>query len=272
MFTFGFSPCPNDTYIFYALVHEKIDLRGMEFDFIIEDVETLNQLALGKKLDISKVSSNAYLHLRRDYVFLKSGAAFGEGCGPLVVAKEGFDFKKPEPLKIGVPGKLTTAFLLLKLYLSSLFGIRFVNDLHYVFMPFNKIMQAVQQGDIDAGVVIHEGRFIFEDWGLVKINDLGQWWESETGLPIPLGGIIAKKEIAVETIKIIEDLITKSVEYSRDNFGNAIGFIKEHAQELSEKVIIQHISLYVNNYTLNIGEKGERALNELYKRFEELSI
>jgi 1,4-dihydroxy-6-naphthoate synthase len=271
MMTFGFSPCPNDTYIFYALANNKIDLRGLEFDFVIKDVELLNQLAISKKLEISKVSSHAYFHLRRDYVFLNSGAAFGRGCGPLMVANEDFSIKEPGRFRIGVPGKLTTAFLLLKLYISAGFEPQFSN-LDYIFMPFNEIMGAVKNGDIDAGLVIHEGRFTFADYGLVKIVDLGEWWETETGFPIPLGGIIAKKEIASDTIKIIEDLIIKSVEYSGNNFDKALGFIKQHSQELDDRVIMQHISLYVNDYTMGIGDEGEKALNELFARAERFNV
>lgn len=272
MMNLGFSPCPNDTYIFYALVHKKIDLKGLEFNFIIEDVETLNQLAISKKLDISKVSSHAYFYLKEDYVFLRSGAAFGRECGPLIVAKEEFSFKKPEHLKIAVPGRLTTAFLLLKLYLLSEFGTMFINKINYVFMPFNEIMNAVKEGDFHAGLVIHEGRFTYMDWGLVKIADLGQWWDEDTGLPIPLGGIIARKEIAPHVIQIIEDLIGKSVKYARNNFDEALPFIKKHSQELNDKVITQHISLYVNSYTLDIGDEGIKALNELLARAERLGI
>jgi len=271
MMTFGFSPCPNDTYIFYALANNKIDLRGLEFDFTIEDIETLNQLAFEKKLAISKVSSYAYFHLRKDYIFLKSGAAFGRGCGPLIVAKEDFTIKERGRFRIGIPGRLTTAFLLLKLYFSVVFKSQ-LSNLDYIFMPFNEIMGAVKKGFIDAGLVIHEGRFIFAQYGLVKIVDLGEWWEAETDLPIPLGGIIARREIAPDTIKIIEDLIVKSVKYSGNHFDETLGFIKQHSQELEDSVIRQHISLYVNDYTMGIGDKGEKALKELFARAERFNV
>lgn len=261
--TLGFSPCPNDTYIFYALVNKKIDLRGLNFDFIIKDVEVLNQLSVNKKIDISKVSSHAYYYLRNDYQFLRAGAAFGRGCGPLIVASKYLTADKSGCLKIGVPGKLTTAFLLLKLFLASELKSK---SFDYVFMPFYEIMEAVRDGRIDAGIVIHEGRFTYQDYGLFKITDLGEWWEKETGLPIPLGGIIAKKDITGDTIKIIEDLISKSVKYSVNNTGEALSFIKKYSQELSEDVIMQHISLYVNSYSINIGDEGWHALQELFQR------
>lgn len=272
MMTFGFSPCPNDTYIFYALVNKKIDLKGLDFDFIIKDVEELNQLCISKKLDISKVSSHAYYYLKDDYHFLRAGAAFGRCCGPLIVANKDFSFDdKQGQLKIGVPGRLTTAFLLMKLYLSSEFISRSIN-VNYEFMPFNEIMTAVQQRKTDAGLIIHEGRFTYQDYGLAKIADLGEWWESGTGLPIPLGGIIAKKDIAYDTVKIIEDLISKSVKYSINNLEEVLCFIKKYSQELSDEVIMQHVSLYVNSYSLDIGNEGIEALNELFKRAKNVCL
>lgn len=263
--TFGFSPCPNDTYIFYALVNKKIDLRGLDFDFIIRDVEILNQLSIEKKLDISKVSSHAYYYLQDDYEFLSAGAALGRGCGPLIVAKNVLSFGKSKHLTIAIPGRLTTAFLLMKLFsMSKLKSIA----ISYVFMPFNEIMRSVHYGDVDAGVIIHEGRFTYQDYGLSQVADLGEWWEQETGLPIPLGGIIVKKEIGSDKIKIIEDLIRKSVKYSSHNISESLNFIKNYSQELAEDVIMQHIALYVNSYSIDIGNDGRNALNELLKRAE----
>ncbi len=263
MLTLGFSPCPNDTYIFYALANNKIDLKGLGFDFIIEDVEILNQLSMDKKLDITKVSSHAYYYLKDDYRFLRSGAAFGRGCGPMIIAKD-HHFSGINGLrKIGVPGRFTTAFLLMKLF----FALNETSKLpDYIFMPFNEIMGAIKNDKIDAGLIIHECRFTYKDYGFIKIIDLGEWWEQETGLPIPLGGIIAKKEIPDETIKKTEDLIIESIKYSINNPCETLPFIKKYSQELSEDVIMQHISLYVNNYSIDIGDDGRRALHELFER------
>ncbi|MCX7912961.1 MAG: 1,4-dihydroxy-6-naphthoate synthase [Thermodesulfovibrionales bacterium] len=266
-YTFGFSPCPNDTFIFYGMVEKRVDLRGLHFDFIIEDVETLNQLALSKKLDISKVSAHVYFYLHEDYRFLRSGAAFGYGCGPIVVSDRLDLLHQRDTIKIGVPGRLTTAFLLLKLFLEREYPKKSVN---YLFLPFNKIMPAINEKQIDAGIVIHEGRFTYENYGLLKIVDLGQWWERETQLPIPLGGIIAKKEIGNDTIKRIEDIIIDSIKYSFSNPDENISFIKRYSQELTDEVIKEHISLYVNSYTFNIGADGWQALKELLGRAEEL--
>ncbi len=262
MISLGFSPCPNDTFIFYALANKKIDTCGLDFNLIIKDVETLNQLALKKELDISKISCHAFSYLRGDYRFLHAGGALGRGCGPLIVAKGLYG---PEDLggkKIAVPGKLTTAFLLYKLFAST-FGLQ---PPSFIEMPFHEIMNAVRDGKADAGLIIHESRFTYQDYGLVRILDLGEWWEKETGLPIPLGGIIAKKSLGEPVIKNIEDLIRASVNYSLAHREEAMPYIRKYSQELSEAVIREHISLYVNSYTVDIGNDGLAALEELLSR------
>ncbi|BCB96989.1 1,4-dihydroxy-6-naphtoate synthase [Dissulfurispira thermophila] len=279
MISLGFSPCPNDTFIFYALVNKKIDLRGLDFSPVIKDVETLNQLAIKRAVDVTKISCHAFYYLQKDYQFLRSGGAFGRGCGPLLVQKTKDRSQKLEIKKIAIPGELTTAFLLLKLYLSSNSSLitphssfapqkvaDFLETLSFIAMPFNKIMDAVKDEKVDAGLIIHESRFTYHEYGLAKIADLGDWWEKETGLPIPLGGIIAKKSLGTTTIKTIESLIRASVEYSMVHKEDTISFIKNYSQELSDDVIFKHISLYVNNYTIDIGSDGEAALNELIKR------
>ncbi|MCX8030711.1 MAG: 1,4-dihydroxy-6-naphthoate synthase [Thermodesulfovibrionales bacterium] len=259
-FKLGFSPCPNDTYIFYALVHKKINLQGFDFKFIIKDVELLNNLALAKKLDITKISSHAYLYLKDFYEFLKVGAAFGRGCGPLLVSKKDLSFDYQSLKKIAIPGKFTTAFLLLKLFLVS--NKKFSQP-HFIFMPFNEIIDAILKGKVDAGVIIHESRFTYESYNLYKIIDLGQWWEDLTGLPVPLGGIVAKREIGLKHLRSIETLIRESIQYSTSHPTDALTFIKQYSQELSETIIHQHISLYVNDYTFDISDEGTRALEEL---------
>lgn len=271
MLNFGFSPCPNDTFIFHALANKKIDVRGLDFNFIIEDVETLNRLAIKKTLDITKISCHAFYYLQDEYRFLRAGAALGRGCGPLIVVRsQESGVRSLKNKKIAIPGELTTAFLLLKLYLfSNPSLITHHSSPSFIVMPFHQIMQAVRNGDVDAGLIIHESRFTYHEYGLFQIADLGEWWEKETGLPIPLGGIIAKKSLGTDTIKTIEDLIRLSVEYALSHKEDAMSFIKTHSQELSEEVIFNHISLYVNNYTLDIGNDGEAALNELLKLAKE---
>jgi 1,4-dihydroxy-6-naphthoate synthase len=263
--TLGYSPCPNDTFIFYALVHREIDTGDVRFREMLLDVETLNRKALHAELDITKVSFHAYAHLRDRYVLLRSGGALGRGCGPLVVAK---DTMKREDLKgkrIAVPGKLTTAYLLLQLYEPLLAK-------NVVVMSFDRILEAVKAGAVDAGLIIHESRFTYPEYGLSGILDLGQWWEEETGLPLPLGCIIAEKRLGSGLINTVETLVRRSVEYALAHRDRTKAYIKAHAQELADSVIEQHINLYVNNYSLDLGDDGLRAVNELLNRAEQQGI
>lgn len=267
MISLGFSPCPNDTFIFYALANKLIDTKGLDFSLLIEDVETLNQLAMKRMADVTKISCHAFYYVQEDYHFLRAGGAFGRGCGPLLVQRTEDRSQKSEIKKIAIPGELTTAYLLLKFYLSSNSSlIACPSSLSFVGMPFYKIMDAVRDKKVDAGLIIHESRFTYHEYGLEEIVDLGDWWENETGLPIPLGGIIAKKSISMPTIKTIESLIRASVEYSMLHSEEVMPFIKKYSQELSDDVIFKHISLYVNDYTIDIGSDGKAALDELIKR------
>lgn len=265
--TLGYSPCPNDTFIFYAMIHGKIDTDGLKFKETLLDVETLNQKALKGELDLTKVSFHAFGHLRDNYALLRAGGALGRGCGPIVVSNERHTMEDLRDKKIAIPGKLTTASLLLQLYDPA-----FANSSNLVFMPFHKIMDAVVNGDVDAGVIIHESRFTFVSFGLKRVVDLGQWWEKETGLPIPLGGILAKRNLGRELIIQIEDILRQSVDYSYNNRFEPMGYIKQHSQELSEGVIKDHISLYVNDFTIDIGDEGEKAIAELLARAKDNGI
>ncbi|MBI5050071.1 MAG: 1,4-dihydroxy-6-naphthoate synthase [Nitrospirae bacterium] len=264
----GYSPCPNDTFIFYAMIHGKVDTKNLHFKESMLDVETLNQKALNMEFDITKVSYHAFGHTRKNYCLLRAGGAFGRGCGPLVVAKNECAMEELRGKKIAIPGKLTTANLLLQLY-DSIFNIQYSNIL---VMPFNKIMDAVSRGEADAGLIIHESRFTYQSFGLKKIIDLGEWWEKETGLPIPLGGIIAKHSLGEGLNKKINKIIKASIEYAFSSRAEPMDYIKKHSQELSEEVINQHINLYVNDYTLDLGNEGEKAVNELLRRAEEAGI
>jgi len=263
--TLGYSPCPNDTFIFYALVHGKIDTGDLHFREILEDVETLNQMAGRAELDITKISFHAYGHLRETYCLLRSGAALGKGCGPLVVSKKYEQMKDLQGKKIAVPGRLTTAFLLLQLFDPSL-------KERVIVMPFHRIIDAVRNDEADAGLIIHESRFTYQDAGLRQVLDLGEWWESESGLPLPLGGIIAKRELGEELIKKIETGIRKSLEYAFAQSAEPKLYIKKHSQEVEDRVIDQHIGLYVNEYSLDIGVDGIRAVGELFRMSEEKGI
>jgi 1,4-dihydroxy-6-naphthoate synthase len=252
----GYSPCPNDTFIFYALMHGKAGSIKYRFDQIFEDVETLNVMAMEEKLDITKISYHALGHVMDEYCLLRSGGALGRGCGPLVVARQPCDMRDLAGKRIAVPGRFTTAFLLLKLY-DPIFG-----D-NVVFMPFDRIMEAVKEGETDAGLIIHESRFTYPLYGLEEVLDLGRWWENATGLPIPLGAIVARRSLGVETINDLDQMIRTSIEYAYAHREETMPYIKAHSQEMSDEVIGKHIGLYVNDFSLDIGEEGERAVRAL---------
>ena len=259
----GYSPCPNDTFIFHALVHGLIPCGNLAFAERLEDVETLNQLALQGALDLTKISFHAFGHLRDRYVLLHSGAALGRGCGPLIVAGTG-SLEQLKGQTIAIPGRLTTANLLLQLYFGG------VNEL--LILPFDQIIPAVLQGRAAAGVIIHESRFTYQQYGLEQLLDLGQWWEEATGHPIPLGGILAKRSLGEERIRQVDQALRRSIEYARSHPLEATSYIRQHAQELEDSVINQHIGLYVNDYSLDLGEDGLSAVSCLLEKAEQVGI
>ena len=256
----GYSPCPNDTYIFYALTHNKVAIPGHTIEQRLEDVETLNQLALNGRLDLTKISYHALGHLRDRYALLHSGGALGRGCGPLVISPGLTDMQALRGKRIAVPGKLTTANLLLQLYGGG------YEDL--LILPFDQIMSALQSGAADAGVIIHESRFTYQQAGFHEVLDLGAWWEADSGLPIPLGGILARRDLGETTIRMADEAIRSSLEYARLNPQEPRNYIKEHAQELENEVIDAHINLYVNDFSLNLGDEGIMAVETLLGRAE----
>ncbi len=258
----GYSPCPNDTFIFYALTHNKLTC-DLVFRETLNDVETLNRLALEKKSDVTKASFHGFGFLREHYCLLHSGSALGRGCGPLIVARKGIDQHDLCSKKIAIPGKMTTAYLLLQMFAPCAKNI--------VEMPFDRIMNAVSMGTVDAGLIIHESRFTYPEYDLVKIIDLGEWWENETGLPIPLGGILARRDLGATVIGKIDGLIRQSLEYAFDHPEETVEYIKKNAQELDDEVIGQHIRLYVNDYTRDLGN-GIAAVEKLLKTAEELNL
>lgn len=251
----GYSPCPNDTFIFFALAQGHIDIAPYDLRITLADVEILNQQARQGLLELTKVSIAAVLHLLDDYWLLRSGGAIGRGCGPLVVARENLAVEDLRDKTIAVPGMLTTANLLLELT-GFHQGDRMV-------LPFDRIMRAVSTGEADAGVIIHEGRFTYPAWGLKQVLDLGAWWESETGLPLPLGGILIKRELGAETARWMEDRIRTSLRYARSHPHEAWPYLKRHAQELADEVIARHLETFVNEFSLEVGEEGERAIRFL---------
>jgi len=258
----GYSPCPNDTFIFYALTHDKLDC-DFEFEETLKDVETLNRMALLKRFDVTKASFHGFGFVRDDYCLLRSGSALGRGCGPLIVARRPIYQNELWSKKIAIPGKMTTAYLLLQLFAPGAKNI--------VEMPFDKIMNAVSMGTVDAGLIIHESRFTYPKYGLVKVIDLGEWWEKKTGLPIPLGGILARRDLGVQVINKIDALIRQSIEYAFRHPDQTRDYIKKNAQELEDDVIDQHIKLYVNDYSVDMAG-GVIAVEELLKTAQELNL
>lgn len=264
--TLGFSPCPNDTFIFDALIHHKIDTEGLTFDVSFDDVETLNRKALNEELDITKLSFHAFAYVLDKYALLDSGSALGFGVGPLLISKS--EIPNPEigiaDLKVGIPGKLTTA--------NFLFSLAFPQAKNKVEMVFSEIESALINESIDLGLIIHENRFTYQQKGLKKIIDLGEYWEKLTGSPIPLGGIMIKRSLPEDVKLLVNRLIKKSVEYAFQNPKSALDFIRIHSQEMSEEVMYKHIELYVNKYSVNLGEKGRTAVQMLFNKAIEAGV
>ena len=254
--TLGFSTCPNDTFIFDALVHHKIDTEGLKFEVVFADVEKLNKWALDGKLDVTKLSYHAFTYCVNDYALLDSGSALGNNCGPLLV-------KKPETIltsesKIAIPGKYTTANMLL--------GIAFPEYQNKVETLFSDIEDDVIKAKAEAGLIIHENRFTYQDKGLEKVKDLGGFWEEETQLPIPLGGIVVKRTLPLRIQQKLERVLRRSVEYAFENPNSSADYVQCHAQAMEKEVIDAHINLYVNDYSVSLGKKGRKAVEIVFEK------
>ncbi len=261
-FTLGFSPCPNDTFIFDALVNGKIDTNGLQFEVVLADVQTLNEWALEGKLTITKLSYGVLPLVLHEYTLLNSGSALGKGCGPLLINNESINNKPVEEALIAIPGKNTTAHLL--------FSMAYPNITNKLFLRYDEIEDFVLQGK-GYGVIIHENRFTYEVKGLQKVIDLGDYWEQQTSASIPLGGIVINKNIDKDIVEKIDALIKQSVAYAFNNSYQILpNYIKQHAQEMSEEVMRKHIDLYVNNYTIDLGEDGRKAVNTLLEVYNSL--
>lgn len=270
MLSLGFSPCPNDTFIFDALIHHKIDTEGLDFEVSYDDVETLNQKAFRGELDITKLSYHAFAYVADSYVLLDSGSALGFGVGPMLICKDDPEKLRAElakpgtQLKIGIPGKYTTANFLL--------GLAFPEALNKQELVFSDIENAVLDGRVDIGLIIHENRFTYQDKGLKKIIDLGDFWEKETGLAIPLGGIVANRSLPDDVQHKINRVLRRSVEFAFSNPKSGLEYIRSHAQEMSEEVMYKHIDLYVNKYSVELGEEGKKAIKLLFDTATEKNV
>lgn len=288
--TLGFSPCPNDTFIFDALVNNKIDTQGIEFDVRLEDVQTLNELALQQTLDITKISYGVLPLVLQDYLVLNSGSALGNGVGPLLISGPNQTFPIRGGLehllhdqeyindcKIAIPGENTTAHML--------FALAFPNAKNKIFLRYDEIedfvLNGVPQvsrqaggGDLEGasvGVIIHENRFTYQQKGLKKIIDLGDFWQEKIGSPIPLGGIVAKRKLNSSFLKTVDDLIKQSIEYGFNNYPELTDYIRNHSQEMEEDVMRKHIELYVNNYSISLGSDGKKAIEEFLNIYQTIN-
>ncbi len=262
--TLGFSPCPNDTFIFDALMHHKIDTEGIEFEVIMEDVEALNRRAFAGDIAITKLSYHAFAHLTDQYVLLDSGSALGQNCGPLLIAKKMLTREEITRAHIAIPGKMTTANFLLSL--------AYPEAQHKTPFLFSDIEAAVRDGRSDAGLIIHENRFTYAQKGLIKLLDLGEYWESTTGLPIPLGGIVVQRQLPKEIQQKVNRALRRSVEYAFVHTQDVMPFVRAHAQEMEEAVMLAHIKLYVNQYTIDLGVDGKAAVQTMFKIAREKGI
>ena len=262
--TLGFSPCPNDTFIFDAMVNGKIDTKGIEFSYEMEDVENLNFWAAKGKLDITILSYNTFLHTTNQYALLHSGSALGKGVGPLLVAKQYYALDAVDKLKIAIPGFNTTANLLLRL--------AYPKAVNKTEMKFDDIEEAVLSGRFDAGLMIHEGRFTYQKKGLVKIIDLGEWWEDTMKALIPLGGIVMRRSFDKELCATVDQIIKASIAYSWSQYPTLSNFVTSNAQEMEEEVMRQHIQLYVNEYTTDLGTVGSNAIHLLFDTAKKTGI
>ncbi len=263
LLTLGFSPCPNDTFIFDAMLHHKIDTEGLDFQVIMEDVEALNQRAFRGELDITKLSYHAFAYCLSDYALLHSGSALGNNCGPLLIQRPDAP-KLDENSIIAIPGKYTTANFLLSLAYPTLTNKK--------ELLFSEIENAILEKKVAAGLIIHENRFTYQARGLEKIIDCGEFWETLTGLPIPLGGIVIKRNTDPALQQKVNRVLRRSVEFALANPQQTLDFVRPHAQEMNETVMLQHIQLYVNDYTVDLGEKGRQAVQYLFDKAQVLGI
>lgn len=255
--TLGFSPCPNDTFIFDALVNGRIDTEGLEFDYFLADVEELNKRAFVSELDITKISCHAYAYSASDYLILDSGSALGYGNGPLLISRNPMEPERLTDARIAIPGKYTTANLL--------FSIAWPGAKNKKEYLFSDITDVLMRDEADAGLIIHETRFTYQKMGLLKIADMGEFWEQLTGLPVPLGSIVINRRIPEEIALKFNRILLRSIVYARENSLDSFDFVKANAREIESSVMRNHIDLFVNEFSLSLGATGRKALMELFR-------
>jgi 1,4-dihydroxy-6-naphthoate synthase len=260
----AYSPCPNDCFIFDAMIHQKIDTEGLAFNVVLEDVETLNQMAIRGEMDITKLSFHSYGHVMAQYILLRAGSALGFNCGPLLIHKGKFDAARLQDMTVAIPGQLTTANFLLSLAYPQL-----KNKKVYVF---HEIEEAVLNGEVDAGLIIHENRFTYEAKGLKKVMDLGEYWDQHIHAPIPLGGIVIRRNLDEALQQKVNRVIRRSVDYAFANPESAMPYVREHAQAMEEEVMKKHIALYVNDFSIDLGDTGKQAVELMFTKAQEIGL
>lgn len=253
--TFGFSPCPNDTFMFHGIASGIMQLENCDFSIQLHDVETLNQMAMKSHLDITKISFYAWLNVKNNYQLLNSGSALGHGCGPVLISKQNVKHDEIPRLRIVLPGKWTTAHLLFRLWAPE--------AVNKIFVDYGQIFDCLMSDVADLGVIIHESRFTFEKAGFKTVVDLGAWWENETKMPIPLGCIVVKNTVPDEIKKRLDVLIKNSIKYAMTNPNKSLPYIKKHAQETGDAILQKHIKTFVNDFSLDLGDKGNAAVKKL---------
>lgn len=262
--TLGFSPCPNDTFVFDALVHSRIDTEGLEFDYFLADIEELNRKAFESEIDITKISYHAYAYAAQNYLILNSGSALGYGNGPLLISKKLMTCDEVKTARIAIPGKYTTANLI--------FSIAWPDATRKTEFLFSDIENAVLNDEVDAGLLIHESRFTYHNKGLHKIADMGEYWEEMTGLPVPLGAIVINRRIPQEIAHKVERVIRRSLEYAYSDSLASFDFVRKNAREMDNSVMNNHIKLYVNKFTSDLGDDGRKAVKELFRIAHEKGV
>ncbi len=264
LITVGHSPDPDDAFMFYALAHDKIDTGNLQFRHELQDIETLNRRALKGELEVSAVSIHAYAHLLNKYALLPSGCSMGDQYGPMVVAREPLSINDLKSVKIAVPGTMTTAFLTLRLLLQQ--------EFEYEVIPFDEIISAVANGKFAAGLIIHEGQLTFQNQGLHLIVDVGVWWQEKTGLPLPLGGNVVRRDLGDETIREISRLLKESIQYSLDHRSAALDYALQYARDMDKDLADRFVGMYVNDWTLDYGERGRQAVRKLLEEAHKAGV
>lgn len=261
--TLGHSPDPDDAFMFYALATDQLETDGLSFKHIIEDIETLNHRAMNAELDVTAISIHTYAYVLDHYALMTSGASMGDNYGPLIIARQPLGVEEVKSKTIAIPGEMTTAALVLRLALG---------DVQRIVIPFDKIMDAVESGEVEAGLLIHEGQLTYEGRGFHKVLDLGEWWMQETGLPLPLGGNAIKKSLGQETIHKVSELLRQSIEHGLANRQVAVRHSMKYGRGMEESLTDTFVGMYVNDYTIDYGERGRRAVELLLQKAHEAGM